>query len=87
MTQHTKTPWFADNAGVYNKDPRKNKDATLYDTLSYQKALEDHLQVMDQSAFSLCQEQGLPIVVFNFLKKGNLLKAARGDKIGTLVKG
>lgn len=71
--------------GIYDKDPRKNPKAKKYDTLSYQQALEGHLQVMDQAAFSLCQEQKLPIVVFDLQKKGNLLKAAKGEKIGTLV--
>jgi len=71
--------------GIYDKDPHKFKDAVKYETLTYQEALESHLQVMDQAAFSLCQEQNLPIVVFNFQEKGNLLKAAKGEKIGTLV--
>lgn len=71
--------------GIYNKDPRKFKDAKKYGTLTYQAALEQRLQVMDQAAFSLCQEQKLPIVVFDFLKKGNLLKVAKGENIGTRV--
>ncbi len=73
--------------GIYDKDPNKFKDAVKYEELTYQKALEAHLQVMDQAAFSLCQEQALPIVVFNFQAKGNLLRAAKGDKIGTVVHG
>jgi uridylate kinase len=72
--------------GVYNKDPNKFPDAIKYDTLTYQEALEQHLAVMDQAAFSLCQEQKLPIVVFNFFDKGSLLKAAKGEVIGTVVK-
>jgi uridylate kinase len=72
--------------GIYDKDPNKHKDAKKYSSLSYQEALEKHLQVMDQAAFSLCQEQKLPIVVFNFFKDGALLKAASGDKIGTVVR-
>lgn len=71
--------------GVYDKDPRTNPDAKKYKELHYQEALEKHLQVMDQAAFSLCQEQNLPIVVFNFFGKGNVLKAAKGENIGTLV--
>lgn len=71
--------------GIYDKDPRTAKDAKKFDELTFQTALESHLQVMDQSAFSLCQEQGLPIVVFNFLQKGNLLRVAKGEKIGTVV--
>jgi len=71
--------------GVYDKDPNKNKDAKKFAELTYQQAIESHLGVMDQAAFSLCQDQKLPIVVFNFFEKGALLKAARGDTIGTLV--
>jgi uridylate kinase len=73
--------------GVYDKDPRKFKDAKKYKELRYQEALEKRLQVMDQSAFSLCQEQGLPIVVFDFLTHGNLMAAAQGKSIGTVVHG
>ena len=71
--------------GIYNKDPNKFKDAVKYDEVTYQEALEKHLNIMDQAAFSLCQEQDLPIIVFNFLKKGSLLAAATGEKIGTFV--
>jgi uridylate kinase len=73
--------------GVYDKDPKKFTNAKKYEKLTFQEALENHLQVMDQAAFSLCQEQDLPIVVFNFSTKGNLLRAAKGEKIGTLVRG
>lgn len=71
--------------GVYDKDPRKSRSAKLYEELTYQEAIEKHLNVMDQAAFSLCADQNLPIRVFNFGKEGNLLKAAMGEKIGTLV--
>ena len=71
--------------GIFDKDPRKNPTAKKFAEITYQQALEMRLGVMDQAAFSLCQEQKLPIVVFNFLKRGSLLKAARGDKIGTVV--
>jgi len=71
--------------GVYDKDPRKSRSAKLYEELTYQQAIEQHLNVMDQAAFSLCADQNLPIRVFNFAKEGNLLKAALGEKIGTLV--
>jgi uridylate kinase len=71
--------------GVYDKDPQKNTDARKYDTITYQEALEQRLNVMDQAAFSLCQDQNLPIRVFDFSDRANLLKAATGDKIGTLV--
>lgn len=72
--------------GIYDKDPNKFSNAKKYDVLSFQKAIEKNLKVMDQSAFSLCREQNLPIVVFNFAKKGALLDAALGKKIGTVVK-
>ncbi|TSC59044.1 MAG: uridylate kinase [Candidatus Peregrinibacteria bacterium Greene0416_19] len=73
--------------GVYDKDPRTFNDAKMYSELTYAKAIEQHLNVMDQAAFSLCQDQGLPIVVFNFGKNGALLAAARGEKVGTVVHG
>ncbi len=72
--------------GIYDRDPRKFKNAVKYETLTFQKAIEKNLKVMDQSAFSLCREQNLPVVVFNFSGKGALLDAALGKKIGTLVK-
>ncbi len=71
--------------GIYNKDPRKHRDATLYNELSYQEAIEKHILVMDQAAFSLCREQELSIRVFNFFTKGVLLDAVKGKKVGTLV--
>lgn len=73
--------------GVYNKDPHQHTDAVLYKTLTFQEAIEKHLNIMDQSAFSLCQEQNLPIRVFNFTVDGNLMKAAMGEDVGTLVQG
>lgn len=72
--------------GVYDKDPNKFKNARKYDKLSFQEAIEKNLQVMDQSAFSLCREQNLPIIVFNFAQKGALLEAAKGKNVGTVVK-
>ncbi len=72
--------------GIYDKDPNKSKDAKKYETVSFQEVIEKNLKVMDQSAFSLCREQNLPIVVFNFGTKGALLDAAMGKKVGTLVK-
>jgi uridylate kinase len=71
--------------GIYDRDPNVDKKAKLYKTLTYQEALEKHLNVMDQSAFSLCAEQKLPIRVFNFGSRGDLLKAAMGGVVGTLV--
>ena len=71
--------------GVYDKDPDEHKDAKKYDELTYQEAIEKHLNIMDQAAFSLCQDQKLPIRVFNFKDRSNLLKAAMGEDVGTLV--
>ena len=70
--------------GIYDKDPNEHKDAKRYDELTYQEALEKRLNVMDQAAFSLCQDQSLPIRVFKFTQE-NLVKAALGEDIGTLV--
>lgn len=72
--------------GIYDKDPNKNADAKMYDELSFQEALDKHLNVMDQAAFSLCQDQNLPIRVFNASIEGNLMRAAMGEDIGTLVR-
>lgn len=72
--------------GVYDKDPRKHKDAKRYKTVSFQEAIEKNLQVMDQSAFSLCRDGNLPIVVFNFQEKGALLAASTGKSVGTVVR-
>ena len=71
--------------GVYDSDPRKNPTAVRYDALTYIDVLEKRLQVMDATAISLCMDNHMPIVVFNVLKQGNLVKAAFGESIGTLV--
>lgn len=71
--------------GIFDKDPNVHTDAVLYKTITYQEALDKHLNVMDQAAFSLCQDQNLPIRVFNFNVAGNLMRAATGEDIGTLV--
>jgi uridylate kinase len=70
--------------GVYTADPRLDPDAVKYDTISYDEVLGDDLRVADAAAFSLCRENGLPIVVFD-LAAGNIARVVRGDKIGTLV--
>lgn len=72
--------------GVYDKDPNKHKNAKKYDNLTFQEAIEKNLKVFDQSAFSLCREQNLPIIVFDYARKGAFLEAASGKKVGTLVK-
>lgn len=71
--------------GIYSADPNKDKKATLYKTLSYDEAIEKNLQVMDQTAFSLCRDSGMKIVVFNMHQKDAILHAALGETIGTLV--
>lgn len=71
--------------GIYTADPEKDKTATRYTTLSYEEAYRKNLNVMDMTAFTLCQENKLPIIVFNMNIPGNLLKVIRGEKVGTLV--
>ena len=71
--------------GVYTADPEKDPTATKYDELTFDKALEDHLKVMDQTAFALCREGNMPIVVFDMNVKGNLTRLISGEKTGTLV--
>ena len=73
--------------GIYDKDPNKYKNAKKYTEITFKEALEKRLEVMDQAAFSLCQDQKLPIIVFNFGDPSNLLKAAMGKKVGTIVHG
>lgn len=71
--------------GVYSADPKKDPSAVKYDSLTFDEAIGKHLRVMDQTAFSLCGEGNLPIVVFDIESKGNLTKLLSGEKIGTLV--
>jgi uridylate kinase len=71
--------------GVYNADPRKDSSATKFDTISYDEVLQKSLAVADAAAFSLCRENHLPIVVFDLMTNGNIGRAVRGEKIGTLV--
>lgn len=71
--------------GVYDKDPEKFKDALKYSKLSYDKALADNLRVMDQTAFALCKENSVPIIVFDMNTPGNLEKLLTGNEIGTIV--
>jgi uridylate kinase len=71
--------------GVYNADPRKDKNATKFETISYDEVLQKSLAVADAAAFSLCRENKLPIVVFDLMTNGNIGRAVRGEKIGTLV--
>lgn len=71
--------------GIYDSDPEKNPDAKKYDTLTYGEALGKKLNVMDLTAFTLCQENNLPIIVFDMNTPGNLMKVVKGEKIGTIV--
>lgn len=71
--------------GVFDSDPMKNKKAKLFSTISYDEVLKRELQVMDLTSIVLCKENKLPVRVFNGRVKGNLLKAAQGKKIGTLI--
>ena len=71
--------------GIYTADPEKDKTATRFDNISFDEAYNRGLNVMDMTAFTLCKENDLPIIVFDMNKKGNLLKVVAGEKIGTLV--
>ncbi|MGB5274491.1 MAG: UMP kinase [Flavobacteriaceae bacterium] len=71
--------------GIYTADPEKHKDATKFDTISFQDVLKKGLKVMDTTAFTLSQENSLPIVVFDMNKRGNLLKIVDGENVGTVV--
>ena len=71
--------------GIYSSDPEKDKSATRYSTLSFEEVYRNNLNVMDMTAFTLCQENKLPIIVFDMNRPGNLLKVVRGDQVGTLV--
>jgi uridylate kinase len=71
--------------GVYSDDPVKVPEARRYERLSFEDVLVQNLRVMDQTAFSLCRDNRLPIIVFNLYEEGNILKAAKGETVGTLV--
>ena len=71
--------------GIYTADPEKNKSATKYDTITFKEVYEKELNIMDMTAFTLCNENKLPIVVFDINKKQNLYKMLQGESVGTLV--
>ena len=71
--------------GVYDADPRKNPVAVRFDRVDYGEVLSRGLKVMDATAVSLCMDNGLPIVVFDLLGQGNVVRAIRGEKVGTLI--
>ncbi|MBL4677042.1 MAG: UMP kinase [Mucilaginibacter sp.] len=72
--------------GIYTADPEKDPTATRYDEISFQEVYDKGLNVMDMTAITLCQENKLPIIVFDMNKEGNFMKIAEGNQIGTLVK-
>jgi uridylate kinase len=71
--------------GVYTADPEKDRNATRYSTISFEDVYKKGLNVMDMTAFTLCKENGLPIIVFDMNKPGNLFKIVSGDEVGTLI--
>ena len=71
--------------GIYTADPEKDKNATKYDSITFKEVLNKGLKIMDTTAFTLSQENNLPIIVFDMDTKGNLLKILAGNKIGTIV--
>jgi uridylate kinase len=72
--------------GIYTADPMKDPTAKRFKTISYTEAIRRRLRVMDTAAFSLCQENNIPIIVCNFFKKGELVRAIKGEPVGTLVR-
>ncbi|CAM4264538.1 uridylate kinase [Pedobacter westerhofensis] len=73
--------------GIYTADPEKDPTATRYSEISFKEVYSKGLNVMDMTAFTLCEENQLPIIVFDMNKHGNFMKIAQGEEIGTLVKG
>ena len=71
--------------GVYDADPEKNTNATKFETISFQDCISKNLKVMDMTAFTLCMENKLPIIVFDMNQPGNLMKIVLGQSVGTLV--
>ncbi|MBM3444842.1 MAG: UMP kinase [Bacteroidetes bacterium] len=72
--------------GIYTADPEKDPSATRFETITFKECIEKNLKIMDMTAFTLCMENNLPIIVFDMNQKGNLVKLVCGDAIGTLVK-
>jgi uridylate kinase len=73
--------------GIYTADPEKDPTATRYSTITFAECISKNLKVMDMTAFTLCMENQLPIIVFDMNKPGNLLRVVSGEPVGTLVKG
>ncbi len=72
--------------GVYAEDPKKNKNAVKYDTLKYIDVLNKGIKIMDSTAVSLCMDNKMPLIAFNMKQKGNIVRIAKGEKLGTLIK-
>jgi uridylate kinase len=73
--------------GIYTADPEKDPGARKYTSITYQECISGNLKVMDMTAFTLCMENNLPIIVFDMNKAGNLKRVVTGDQVGTLVSG
>jgi uridylate kinase len=73
--------------GIYSADPKTDKSAVRYEHLTYREVIERDLKVMDTAAISLCRDNHIPIVVFDLHQRGNLVRALRGEKVGTIVDG
>ena len=71
--------------GVYTADPEKDPKAVKYEDITFDEAMEKHLKVLDQTAYALCSDGNMPIIVFDINRKGSLLKLVKGEKVGTLV--
>lgn len=71
--------------GVYTADPEKDPDARKFDNISFEEVIDRRLKVMDSTAFTMCRENNMPVVVFNMNKAGNLMKVVKGTEIGTLI--
>jgi uridylate kinase len=72
--------------GIYTADPEKDPTAQKFETITFQECITMNLRVMDMTAFTLCMENQLPIIVFDMNRPGNLLRVVRGEKVGTLVR-
>jgi uridylate kinase len=72
--------------GVFDADPRLDPNASMFEEITHKEAIERDLKVADATAFSLCMDNQMPILVFNLLTKGNIARAVAGEKIGTLVR-
>lgn len=73
--------------GVYDKDPKKHSDAVKYDKLTFTEAIEQNLGVMDATAFAMCKEHNMPVIVLDLMQTGTMAKAVSGKSVGTLVEG